>query len=58
MLGTQSVPYLYLLHVKETLYIGTGDMALRLNILAALPEDPGSIPSTYTWHTNLCNYHS
>lgn len=34
--------------------VGSGAMALRLRALASLPEDPGSIPSTYmVTHTHL-----
>lgn len=28
-------------------YVGSGKMAQWLSVLATLPEDPGSIPSTY-----------
>lgn len=34
--------------------VGSGAMALRLKALDSLPEDPGSIPSTYVvTHTDL-----
>jgi hypothetical protein len=35
----------YLKIQKE--HSGTGEMAQQLRALAAFPEDPGSIPSTY-----------
>ncbi|KAL6077744.1 hypothetical protein STEG23_007898, partial [Scotinomys teguina] len=36
---------------------GVGEMALQLRALAALPEDPGSIPSTHMAAHN-CNFSS
>jgi hypothetical protein len=32
-----------------------GEMAHKLKALAALPQDQGSIPRTYTVASNLCN---
>jgi hypothetical protein len=34
---------------------GGGKMTQRLRILAALPEDPGSVLSTTWWLTAICN---
>ena len=37
---------------------GVGEVAQWLRALAALPEDPGSIPSTHMTAHNVCSSHT
>jgi hypothetical protein len=43
-------------HFSNKLISVTGGMAKRLQALAALPENPASIPSTHTVAHNLLEY--
>jgi hypothetical protein len=44
------------LHIDKLLAVGTEEMAQWLETLTALPEEPGTIPSTHIgWLTSFCS---